>query len=96
MVFPRFTVRTLLVITAGCAVVFPILGLAFRDQSLAWAWGLSIGLISIAVTAVVHAAWFGLVSLFARLPARKESPSRGDVARGPRSGGVPTDQEAAR
>jgi hypothetical protein len=79
MLLPRFTIRTLLGLTTLCAVLFLVLGLAFRGQSWAWAWGLSIGVASIAVTALVHAAWFGLVSLFARLFAREESPRRDNV-----------------
>jgi hypothetical protein len=94
MVFPRFTIRTLLAITAGCAVLFLVLGLAFRGQSLAWAWGLSIGVISIAATALVHAAWYVLVSMFARLPAKTESVSPSNVALGSPSGSPPAEQEA--
>jgi hypothetical protein len=61
---PRFTIRTLLIILTFCAGVFLILGAALRGHS--WAWGVSIGIFSLVVTAVVHAAWFGIASLFAR------------------------------
>jgi hypothetical protein len=71
MMMPRFTIRTALVGVTCCAVVFVVIGMAVRGES--WAWGITIGLVSLVVTLVVHAAWFGLVGLFARLPAASEA-----------------------
>ena len=67
MIMPRFTIRTGLVGVTFCALVFVVAGMALRGET--WAWGITIGLVSLLVTLAVHAAWFGLVWTFARLPA---------------------------
>lgn len=67
MLLPRFSIRALLVILTVCAFAFVIVGMAVRGQN--WAWGVSIGLLSILVTALVHAAWFGVMWLFAQMPS---------------------------
>jgi hypothetical protein len=46
-------------------VAFVMVGTAYRGQY--WAWGVTIALISLIVTAIAHAAWFGIVWLFIRL-----------------------------
>ena len=66
---PRFTIRTLMVICNVCAVAFVIIGTAFRGQH--WAWGVTIGLFSLVVTALVHAACFGFLWIFARVPEQR-------------------------
>ena len=73
MLVPRFTVRTMLVVTALSAVFFLLVGTAFRGQN--WAWGVAFGVLSVAVAALVHAACFGMVWLFAQL----FTPSPGGV-----------------
>jgi hypothetical protein len=75
MLLPRFTIRALLVMLTICAFVFVIVGMAFRGQH--WAWGLTIGMLSLALTAFVHAAWFSAVRMLAQMQARKpEKPAR--------------------
>ncbi len=75
MLVPRFSIRTLLVMLTLGAVAFLIVGMAFRGQH--WAWGASIGLFSLLVTALVHAAWFGVIWLFSHLtPARNIDQQR--------------------
>jgi hypothetical protein len=75
MLLPRFTIRALLVILTICAFVFVIAGMAVRGQH--WAWGITIGIVSVAFTLLIHAAWFGAVWALARLQSRKqEEPSR--------------------
>ena len=69
MLLPRFTIRTLLVMLTVSAVAFVILGMAYRGQN--WAWGISIGLASLLVTAIVHAAWFGIVWIFTQMPSSR-------------------------
>lgn len=69
MLVPRFTIRTLLVLLTASAFVFVIAGLGFRGHE--WAWGVTIGLLSLVFTALVHAAWFGAMWLFARAPAQQ-------------------------
>ena len=72
MLLPRFTIRTLLVVLTVSAFVFVIAGMAFRGQY--WALGVTIGLLSLVFTAMVHAAWFGIVWMFARM--RPETRNR--------------------
>jgi hypothetical protein len=62
---PRFSIRSLLGLLTLFAVAFLIAGLAYRGQY--WAWGVTIGLASLLVTALIHAAWFGIVWWFARM-----------------------------
>jgi hypothetical protein len=64
---PRFSIRALLGMITLCAVAFLIAGMAYRGQN--WAWGVTIGLASLVVTAIVHASWFGVAWLFAQLPS---------------------------
>jgi hypothetical protein len=59
MLLPRFNIRTLLVLLTMGAVASVIIGTAFRGQN--WAWGASIGLLSLLVTALFHAAWFAAI-----------------------------------
>jgi len=66
---PRFSIRALLWMLTICAVAFLIAGTAYRGQY--WAWGVTIALASLMLTALVHAAWFGVVWLFARLPSAR-------------------------
>ena len=77
MLLPRFTIRALLVMLTVGAVASVIIGMAFRGQG--WAWGASIGLLSLFVTALVHAAWFGTVWMFTQMPsARTKERDRGN------------------
>jgi hypothetical protein len=69
LLFPRFSIRTLLGVSTLCAVAFLIAGMAYRGH--VWAWGITLGLASLIVTALVHAAWFGVVWLFAQLPSAR-------------------------
>lgn len=71
---PRFSIRVLLALVTICAFVFVVVGMAARGQN--WAWGVTIAVASLVVTAVVHAAWFGVVWLFARMvvPSTKDTP----------------------
>jgi hypothetical protein len=66
MLLPRFSIRTLLVMLTACAAVVWIVGMAYRGQN--WAWGASIGILSLGFVALVHAAWFGLIWLFVKMP----------------------------
>lgn len=89
MLVPRFTIRTLLAVLTGAAVVFLVAGMAVRGET--WAWGVTIGFFFLVVTALAHAAWFGLVWLFAQLPAkRQEGGGDGSPLRaGPQVAGSP-------
>lgn len=72
MYLPRFTLRTILAVTTVAAVFFVLVGAGFRGQQ--WAWGAAIGVVSLAVVAIVHASAFGIVWCFARIVSRR-SPS---------------------
>jgi hypothetical protein len=67
MLVPRFTIRTIFSVVTIAAVVFVVAGMALRGET--WAWGITIGMITLVVTMLVHAAWFGIVWMFAQLPA---------------------------
>jgi hypothetical protein len=69
---PRFTIRTLLAMITLAAIVFVMIGTATRGQY--WAWGVTIGLVSVIVTALAHAAWFGIVWMFMRISHGQSEP----------------------
>ena len=69
MLLPRFTLRTVLAITTACAVLFLFAGIAYRGET--WAWGTTIGILSLGVTAIVQAMFFGIVWCFAQLSPRR-------------------------
>lgn len=71
---PRFTIRALLVMITIAAIVFVMIGTAARGQQF-WAWGVTIGLVSVIFTALAHAAWFGFVWMFMRLSQSPAPPS---------------------
>jgi len=62
MLIPQYSIRLLLLITAGCAVVFSIFGLAVQGNAAAV--GVSLAIAGLAVVLLAHAATFGLVWLF--------------------------------
>jgi len=70
---PRFSIRALLGLLTIGALVFVVAGTAYRGQN--WAWGVTIALVSLVVTALAHAAWFGVVWLFAQMLAARPKDS---------------------
>lgn len=66
---PQYSIRWLLAVTAGCAVVFSVLGLAARGDR--WAMGVSIGVGSLVVLMGVYAMMFGVVWVFSLWADRK-------------------------
>jgi hypothetical protein len=75
MLLPRFTIRALMLMLTACAFVFVIAGMAVRGQH--WAWGVTIGIMSLAFTLLIHAAWFGAVWMLAQMQSPKqEQPDR--------------------
>lgn len=77
MLAPRFSIRTLLALLTAGAVVFLVAGMAVRGEM--WAWGVTIAAMSLAVTAIAHGVWFGLVWLFAQLPSSRRAAVRPSV-----------------
>jgi hypothetical protein len=74
---PRFTIRTLLIILTVCAVIFVMIGTATRGQY--WAWGVTIGILSVIIVALTHAAWFGIARLFLRMSQDKPQVSESEL-----------------
>jgi len=74
MLLPRFSMRMMFWLITASALVFLLVGMAARGDD--WAWGVSIGLLSIVFTAVVHAALFCAVWLFGRLPSARPKDVR--------------------
>jgi len=72
MLMPRFTIRTLLAVLTLCACGFVVIGTAYRGQF--WAWGVTIALVTLIVTMLVHAALFGIVWLFSRMSVASAGP----------------------
>jgi hypothetical protein len=82
MIVPRFTIRTAFAVVTGCAFLFLVAGMAYRGQT--WAWGVTIGAVSLLISALVHAAWFGIVWLFTQLPSRPQPTDASAVSPRPR------------
>ena len=59
MLIPQYTIRRLLVITAACALVFSVFGLAARGHP--WAIAVSVAVAAGAGACLVYAAVFGAV-----------------------------------
>jgi len=62
MLIPQFSIRWLLALTAVCAVIFSIVGLAVRGSE--WAAGVSIGIGSLVILGMVYGTLFAVVWLF--------------------------------
>lgn len=90
MIMPRFTIRTGLAIVTGCALFFVVVGVALRGEG--WAWGIAIAVISLLITLLVHAAWFGLVTSSAGLASPQAPGPVPSLA--PALTAVPTDSIA--
>ena len=65
MLIPRFTIRTILIFTAGAAVFFLVFGLAYRGH--VWAQRFAIAAAIFAFVMVIHAALYLVVWGFSRL-----------------------------
>jgi hypothetical protein len=74
MLIPQFTLRTLLGITAGCAVVFSVLAFAVRGQP--WAIGVSVAVGTVVVAMLVYAGLFGVLWLFSLIGAGRAARGR--------------------
>ena len=69
MFVPRYSIRTILLVTAGFSIFFLIVGLGIRGH--AWAGAIAVGIGSLVFVAIVHAAFFSLCWAFAnRRPQR--------------------------
>ena len=70
MFIRQFSVRWLLLITAGCAVVSMVIALAVAGQL--WATCVVGGLLSMIAVAIVHALLFGLLQIASAMLARRQ------------------------
>ena len=66
---PQYTIRQLLIVTAGFAVVSLVGAQAVRGAM--WAVAASVGVMAVAATLAVHAAFFGMVWLAYRFGERR-------------------------
>jgi len=97
---PQYSIRWLLAVMVGCALVFSIFALARReylagyDQGC-WAIGVSIAIVSLLGVLLIHALLFGVVWAFAEvmvlLPLRhhRTGQSPFQPAHSPRTGPAP-------
>jgi hypothetical protein len=67
MLFPRFTLRTILAVTTVAAVFFLLVGTGYRGQQ--WAWAAAIGIGSLGLTIVVQVFCFVFVKSIAKCVA---------------------------
>ena len=70
MLLPRFSIRTLLAILTGVAVLSLFAGQAVGGR--AWALGLTVAVLSIPAALLVHGAFFTLASAFGNLIGSRE------------------------
>lgn len=70
---PRFTIRAILAVTTILAVFFLMIGAGTRGQD--WAWGATIGIVSVGASLLIQAALFTIVWCFARLSTARASDS---------------------
>ena len=62
MLIPQFSLRWLLGVMTGCAVVFSVVGLGVRGH--VWAAGISIGIGSLVILGAIYALLFGMAWTF--------------------------------
>ena len=95
MLLPRFSIRTLLAILTGVAVLSLFAGQALGGR--AWAFGLTVAVASVPIALVVHAGFFALASAFANLIGPEDIiayTSRGGVERSA-AGPAPTTDDGS-
>jgi hypothetical protein len=73
MLFPRFTLRAFLAVITIAALFFLLVGTGYRGNP--WAWGAAIGILSLALVALVHATFFAVVWCFAQLSTARSHGS---------------------
>lgn len=90
MLIPRYSIRSIFLIMAGCAVLFLLIGLGLRGH--AWAGATAVGIGSLLLVMLVHAALFSLCWIVAgRIPIRKPArATAAGLAAGGSSGTPPT------
>jgi hypothetical protein len=82
MLLPRFSIRTLLAILTGVAILSLFAGQAVGGR--AWALGLTMAVLSIPAALLVHGAFFAIATAFGDLIGSNEvvaHTSRGGVER---------------
>ena len=84
MLLPQFSLRTILLATTACTVLFLIARQAFQGE--AWAVGVTIAVLSVPACLVVYALFYGLTLLVSRVVGVQRLPARtsqGGVQLGP-------------
>jgi hypothetical protein len=65
MLAPRFTIRAILAATVVCALVLLLASAGYHGHQ--WAWGVTIGIVSLGIAALAHAVWYGIAWCIARI-----------------------------
>ncbi len=84
MLLPRFSLKTILTLLSVSTVIFVVAGQAFQGK--AWAAGVTIAVASIPVCLFVHAVFYGIIGLLARVISPQQVPaltSQGGIQRSP-------------
>ncbi|TWT89929.1 hypothetical protein Mal64_03110 [Pseudobythopirellula maris] len=68
MLFPRFSLRTFILIVTCCAAFFVVVGQAVSGH--VWAWGVTVGLVSVLLSFLVQALFYLLMRLVGGLGNR--------------------------
>ncbi len=80
MLLPRYSLRTTLLVTTVCALFFVVLGQAVHGRP--WAIVVSVAVVSLLVTLLVHALLYFITTVLSRLVGSQPLPahtSRGGV-----------------
>src|SRR5688572_24881746 len=84
MILPQYSLRKLLAITVGAALI--CLVLSWGVQGYRWAFGISIGALSILAALLVQGAMFWFVWLFATIAERRNSARAARATQSGRAG----------
>ena len=74
MLIPRYSLRTTLLGVTLSAILFLIVGYAYRGQ--AWAVVITVAIVSVFVALAIHACFYLLVSALGRVIGAKIAPAR--------------------
>ncbi|MEM8944036.1 MAG: hypothetical protein AAGD11_02555 [Planctomycetota bacterium] len=94
MLFPRFSLRTILIAVSTCAVFSIVLGQAVRGEG--WAIVVSVSVVSLCVILAFHAIVYLLSAGFTRLLTAQHTPaktSRGGIQSTPDQQSAPSGHE---
>lgn len=74
MLIPQFSLRTTLKVVTVCALLFLIAGQALEGR--AWAMGVTVGVLSVLATLLVHSGFFAFTAAMSSIVGTQQSPAR--------------------